>query len=75
MGAHSAPLGLAFGAQLPAPYGQGALVGVHGSWNRQTPRAPVRCTGSRHPVGRTQPFRRWARRAGARRTDFLGGDP
>jgi glucose/arabinose dehydrogenase len=40
MGAHSAPLGLAFGAQLPAPYGQGALVGVHGSWNRQTPRAP-----------------------------------
>jgi len=40
MGAHSAPLGLAFGAQLPPPYGQGALVGVHGSWNRQTPRAP-----------------------------------
>ncbi|MHC1562711.1 PQQ-dependent sugar dehydrogenase [Actinomycetospora sp. C-140] len=39
MGAHSAPLGLAFGT-LPAPYGQGALVGVHGSWNRQTPRAP-----------------------------------
>jgi glucose/arabinose dehydrogenase len=39
MGAHSAPLGLAF-ATLPAPYGQGALVGVHGSWNRQTPRAP-----------------------------------
>ena len=40
MGAHSAPLGLAFGATLPAPYGQGALVGVHGSWNRQSPRAP-----------------------------------
>lgn len=39
MGAHSAPLGLAFGT-LPAPFGQGALVGVHGSWNRQTPRAP-----------------------------------
>lgn len=40
MGAHSAPLGLSFGATLPAPYGQGALVGVHGSWNRQSPRAP-----------------------------------
>ena len=25
---------------LPAPYAQGALVGVHGSWNRQPPRAP-----------------------------------
>jgi glucose/arabinose dehydrogenase len=39
MGAHSAPLGLNF-ATLPAPYGDGALVGVHGSWNRQPPRAP-----------------------------------
>ena len=40
--AHSAPLGLAFVAPrvLPAPYGAGALVGVHGSWNRQPPRAP-----------------------------------
>ena len=25
---------------LPAPFGQGALVGVHGSWNRTPPRAP-----------------------------------
>ena len=25
---------------LPAPYDRGALVGVHGSWNRQPPRAP-----------------------------------
>jgi glucose/arabinose dehydrogenase len=39
MGAHSAPLGLSF-AELPAPYGQGALVGIHGSWNRTPPRAP-----------------------------------
>jgi glucose/arabinose dehydrogenase len=39
LGAHSAPLGMIFG-ELPAPYGQGALVGVHGSWNRQPPRAP-----------------------------------
>lgn len=41
MGAHSAPLGLAFTAGvLPQPYADGALVGIHGSWNRQPPRAP-----------------------------------
>ncbi len=41
LGAHSAPLGLSFtDAQLPAPYDSGALVGVHGSWNRTPPRAP-----------------------------------
>lgn len=41
MGAHSAPLGLSFvDGELPAPYSRGALVGVHGSWNRQPPRAP-----------------------------------
>ena len=42
MGAHSAPLGLSFtsGAGLPGPYGVGALVGLHGSWNRTPPRAP-----------------------------------
>jgi glucose/arabinose dehydrogenase len=40
-GAHSAPLGLAFTTGvLPAPYEDGAVVGVHGSWNRQPPRAP-----------------------------------
>ena len=39
MGAHSAPLGLSF-SELPAPFGIGALIGVHGSWNRQPPRAP-----------------------------------
>ncbi|MGK2881208.1 MAG: PQQ-dependent sugar dehydrogenase [Mycobacterium sp.] len=39
MGAHSAPLGLSFG-DVPAPFGQGALIGVHGSWNRTSPRAP-----------------------------------
>jgi glucose/arabinose dehydrogenase len=37
-GAHSAPLGLAF-ATVPG-MGEGAVVGVHGSWNRTTPRAP-----------------------------------
>lgn len=38
LGAHAAPLGMSFG-ELPR-YGLGALVGVHGSWNRQTPQAP-----------------------------------
>ena len=39
--AHAAPLGLAFTSGiLPQPYANGALVGVHGSWNRQPPRAP-----------------------------------
>ena len=40
MGAHSAPLGLSFASGLPGPYGSGALVGVHGSWNRKPPRPP-----------------------------------
>jgi glucose/arabinose dehydrogenase len=45
IGAHSAPLGLSFvdgsgAAALPAPYTAGALIGVHGSWNRNPPRAP-----------------------------------
>lgn len=39
LGAHSAPLGMSF-ADLPKPFGSGALVGVHGSWNRQSPQAP-----------------------------------
>jgi glucose/arabinose dehydrogenase len=41
LGAHSAPLGLSFvDGVLPEPYAHGALVGVHGSWNRQPSRAP-----------------------------------
>lgn len=34
--AHSAPLGLTFlqNTQFPAPYRDGAVVGLHGSWNR-----------------------------------------
>jgi glucose/arabinose dehydrogenase len=40
-GAHAAPLGLSFTTGvLPPPYASGAVVGVHGSWNRQPPRAP-----------------------------------
>jgi glucose/arabinose dehydrogenase len=38
--AHSAPLGLSFERTLASPLGPGALVGVHGSWNRDPPRAP-----------------------------------
>ena len=35
---HSAPLGLAFSqASLPAPFAEGAFIGLHGSWNRQEP--------------------------------------
>jgi len=41
MGAHSAPLGMSFvDGKLPEPYAHGALIGVHGSWNRERPRAP-----------------------------------
>jgi len=42
MGAHSAPLGLSFATSpgLAGGYGPGALVGVHGSWNRTPPRPP-----------------------------------
>jgi glucose/arabinose dehydrogenase len=41
--AHSAPLGLAFleGSKIPAPWSRGAVVAVHGSWNREPPRAPA----------------------------------
>lgn len=41
LGAHSAPLGMSFTVGvLPAPYADGALMGVHGSWNRRPPQAP-----------------------------------
>ncbi|RAV11313.1 gluconolaconase [Mycolicibacterium sp. GF69] len=41
LGAHAAPLGLSFtSGVLPEPYSHGALVGVHGSWNADPPRAP-----------------------------------
>lgn len=42
MGAHSAPLGLSFAVSpgLSDGYGPGAVVGIHGSWNRRPPRAP-----------------------------------
>lgn len=37
LGAHVAPLGLAFSdARMPANYANGAFVGQHGSWNRKS---------------------------------------
>jgi glucose/arabinose dehydrogenase len=40
--AHSAPLGFHFlrGSSLPAPWNAGAVVAVHGSWDREPPRPP-----------------------------------
>jgi glucose/arabinose dehydrogenase len=40
--AHSAPLGLTFleTSTIPAPWSDGAVVAVHGSWNRSPPRPP-----------------------------------
>ncbi|MDR7335291.1 sorbosone dehydrogenase family protein [Roseateles asaccharophilus] len=34
---HTAPLGLAFSQGLPAPFAEGAFIGLHGSWNRKQP--------------------------------------
>jgi glucose/arabinose dehydrogenase len=41
--AHSAPLGFHFleGSAIAAPWSHGAVVAVHGSWDRQPPRAPA----------------------------------
>ena len=41
--AHSAPLGMSFleGSPIPAPWSGGAVVAVHGSWDRQPPRSPA----------------------------------
>jgi glucose/arabinose dehydrogenase len=41
--AHSAPLGFHFleGSSLPARLTQGAVVAVHGSWDREPPRPPA----------------------------------
>ncbi len=40
--AHSAPLGMTFleGSKVPARWSGGAVVAVHGSWDRHPPRAP-----------------------------------
>jgi glucose/arabinose dehydrogenase len=55
--AHSAPLGFHFleRSSLPSPWSGGAVVGVHGSWNRVPPRPPsvlwLPWEASRHTLG------------------------
>ena len=41
--AHSAPIGMSFlaGSKLAAPWSGGAVVAVHGSWDRHPPRPPA----------------------------------
>ena len=41
--AHSAPLGITFleGSKVPAAWSGGAVVAVHGSWDRHPPQAPA----------------------------------
>jgi glucose/arabinose dehydrogenase len=41
--AHSAPLGMSFleGSKIAAPWSGGAVIAVHGSWDRNPPRAPA----------------------------------
>jgi glucose/arabinose dehydrogenase len=41
--AHSAPLGMSFleNSSIPAPWSGGAVVAVHGSWDRVPPRSPA----------------------------------
>lgn len=41
--AHSAPLGFHFleGSQVAEPWSHGVVVGTHGSWDREPPRAPA----------------------------------
>jgi len=53
--AHSAPLGLHFlqGSRLPARWRDGAVVAVHGSWDRTPPRAPAVLWMPWEPKGRT----------------------
>lgn len=58
--AHSAPLGFHFlaGSRLPAAWRSGAVVAVHGSWDRHPPRAPavlwMPWDPSRHTLGTAQ---------------------
>jgi glucose/arabinose dehydrogenase len=53
--AHSAPLGFHFleGSRLPAQWSGGAVVTVHGSWDRQPPRAPAVLWMAWNPAART----------------------
>jgi glucose/arabinose dehydrogenase len=77
--AHSAPLGLAFGAggMFPPEYRNSLYVAFHGSWNRSTPtgykvvRIPLDERGQ--PAGPPQDFvRGWMPPAATRSTRWMG---
>src|SRR6201996_567833 len=53
--AHSAPIGLSFldGSKVAAPWSGGAVVAVHGSWDRRPPRAPAVLWMPWHSTSRT----------------------
>jgi glucose/arabinose dehydrogenase len=78
--AHSAPVGMTFleRSKLTGPWSGGAVVAVHGSWNRQPPRAPavlwLPWNSTRHTLGASKPLvtgfqnssgQRWGRPADA----------
>jgi glucose/arabinose dehydrogenase len=60
--AHSAPLGFHFlqGSKLPRAWRSGAVVAVHGSWDRTPPRAPavlwMPWKAARHTLATAQPL-------------------
>ena len=63
--AHSAPLGMTFleGSKVPAQWSGGAVLAVHGSWDRQPPQAPSVLwlpwnAAQGHPDARRHPGRR-----------------
>ena len=60
LGAHSAPLGMSFADALPEPYGTGALVGVHGSWNRHAAACARGCRSSAGATARWPISRPWS---------------
>jgi glucose/arabinose dehydrogenase len=53
--AHSAPISLSFldGSKVAGPWSGGAVVAVHGSWDRQPPRAPSVLWMPWHSTSRT----------------------
>jgi glucose/arabinose dehydrogenase len=78
--AHSAPVGMSFleHTTMPGPWSDGAVVAVHGSWNRQPPRAPavlwMPWNSTQHTLGAARPLvtgfqgasgHRWGRPADA----------
>jgi glucose/arabinose dehydrogenase len=80
LAAHSAPLGMSFleHSKIAAPWSEGAVVAVHGSWDRQPPRPPavlwLPWNSARRTLGASKPLvtgfqgangNRWGRPADA----------